>query len=192
SADTVRWPGSPAVSTTASRWWTGPTRSAHGPWCDAMTVTTCPACGAPIWPQHRFCEQCGVNLRWAGVACVACGATEVGDDGFCQRCGRAQPADGDRVELTVELAGTPLAGGVSDRGRRRPPDEDAMGCAHARHGGAPAVVAVVCDGVASVQRGDEAAQAAARTASEALLRALSDASDLQQATGDAVRSAADA
>lgn len=159
---------------------------------NGMTVTTCPTCGAPTWPQHRFCEQCGANLRWAGVACVACGATEIGDDGFCQQCGRAQPADGDRVELTVELAGTLLAGGVSDRGRRRQRNEDAMACVHARHGNGPAVVAVVCDGVASVQRGDEAAQAAARTATETLLRALSNTSDLQQATGDAVRCAADA
>jgi len=155
-------------------------------------TTTCPKCSTPVSPGHRFCEQCGANLRWAGVACIACGATEIGDDGFCQQCGRAQPADRDRVELTVELAGTPLAGGVSDRGRRRQRNEDAMACVHARRGDGLAVVAVVCDGVASVQRGDEAAQAAARTASEALLSAVGGAADLRQVTGDAVRSAADA
>jgi serine/threonine protein phosphatase PrpC len=157
-----------------------------------MNMTSCPTCDAPIWPQHRFCEQCGMSLRWIGVACLACGATEIGGDGLCTRCGHAQPADGDRVELNVELAGTALAGGVSDRGHRRQRNEDAMACVHARHGEGPAVVAVVCDGVASVQRGDEAAQAAARTASQALLWALTQASDLRQATGDAVRSAADA
>jgi len=45
--------------------------------------------------------------------------------------------------------------------------------------------------VASVQRGDEAAQAAVRTASDALLSTVGTAPDLRQATGDAVRRAAD-
>jgi serine/threonine protein phosphatase PrpC len=161
-----------------------------------MTVTKCPECAAPIWPLHRFCERCGANLRWAGVPCVACGAVDIDDDGFCRQCGRGQPAgrDGgrDHVELTVELAGTVLAAAVSDRGRRRQRNEDAMACGHVRRGDGLAVVAVVCDGVASVQRGDEAAQAAASTASEALLSAVGTAPDLRQATGDAVRSAGEA
>lgn len=129
-----------------------------------MSVMKCPGCGAPIWPQHRFCEQCGRTLA----------------------------ADGDRVELTVEVSGTPLAGGVSDRGRHRQRNEDAMACAHAARGNGIAVVAVVCDGVASVQRGDEAARTAASAASTALLSVVGSATDLRQATGDAVRSAAEA
>lgn len=157
-----------------------------------MTGTTCPQCDAPASPLHRFCEQCGVNLRWAGTPCVACGAAEIGDDGFCQRCGRGQPAEADRVELSVALAGATLAGGVSDRGRRRARNEDAMACGHAPRGDGLAVVAVVCDGVASVQRGDEAAQTAARTASQELLSTVGAAADLRLATAEAVRSAADA
>jgi len=127
-----------------------------------MNLTSCPRCDAPISPEHRFCEQCG------------------------------QPVDRDRVELTVRLGGAVLAGGVSDRGHRRKRNEDAMACGHAERGDGLAVVAVVCDGVASVQRGDEAAQAAARTASAALLSTVGDAADLRQATRDAIRSAADA
>ncbi|HEY3263462.1 MAG TPA: protein phosphatase 2C domain-containing protein [Pseudonocardiaceae bacterium] len=150
----------------------------------------CPKCGAPASPGHRFCEQCGANLRWAGVACIACGVIDIGDDGFCRQCGRAQPTDRDRVELAAELAGTQLAGGVSDRGRRRRRNEDAMACGHAMRGDGPGVVAVVCDGVASVQRGDEAAQAAAHAASAALLSAVGDGSDVRQATSDAVHAAA--
>ena len=157
-----------------------------------MTATTCPACDEPISARHRYCEHCGASLRWAGAVCVGCGAADIADDGFCRQCGRAQPADRDRVELNVELSGAALAGGVSDRGRRRQRNEDAMACGHAQRGDGLAVVAVVCDGVASVQRGDEAAQAAAHTAGQALLSVLADSTDLRAATGDAVRSAADA
>jgi serine/threonine protein phosphatase PrpC len=154
--------------------------------------TTCPRCAAPVTARDRFCEHCGVNLRWATTPCVACGATEIEEDGHCRRCGQAQPVDRDRIELTVELAGAALAGGVSDRGRRRQRNEDAMACVHTPRGDGVAVVAVVCDGVASVQRGDEAAQAAVHTASEALLKMVGEADDLCRATGDAVREAADA
>ncbi len=133
-----------------------------------------------------------MNLRWASTPCVACGAIEIGDDGYCQHCGRAQPSDRDRIELTVELAGAPVAGGVSDRGRRRQRNEDAMTCGHTPRGDGLAVVAVVCDGVASVERGDEAAQVAVRTAGDSLLRAVGEVPDLGQATGEAVREAADA
>lgn len=155
-----------------------------------MTTVTCPNCGALAAPQHRFCEQCGVNLRWTSTPCVACGAAEISDDGSCLRCGHVQPSDRDRVELAVTLRGTELAAGVSDRGRRRQRNEDAMACVHARRGAGLTVVAVVCDGVASVQRGDEAAQAAAQTASEALRYAVGEAADLRQATENAARFAA--
>jgi len=173
-------------------------------------MTTCPKCEAPISPQHRFCEQCGANLRWASTPCTACGSMDIGDDGFCQQCGRGQPMDRDRTELTVSPStgrgavspssgrgaapgGTGvLAAGVSDRGHKRQRNEDAMACVHAPRGDGVAVVAVVCDGVASVQRGDEAAQAAVHTASEALLAAVGGAEDLRRATGEAVRQAAGA
>lgn len=153
-------------------------------------MTTCPQCGAPVSPQHRFCEQCGANLRWVATPCVVCNARQIGVNGRCLRCGHLQPVDRDRVELTVEHAGIGLAAGISDRGHRRQRNEDAMACEHTAHGGAPAVLAVVCDGVASVRRGDEAAQTAARVAGEALLAAVGEGIDPRQATVDSARLAA--
>lgn len=184
-----------------------------------MTVTTtCPSCSAPTAPHDRYCEQCGANLRWASTPCVACGSTEIGDDGNCQQCGHAQPSDRDRTQLTVELppvpetrpgdgtsgrvpgagaalpgaasAGVALAGGVSDRGHKRKRNEDAMAGGYVLRGDGVAVVAVVCDGVASVERGDEAAQVAVRVTSEALLRTAGETADLGGAVGEAVRAAA--
>ena len=150
---------------------------------------TCPRCDAPVSPEHLYCEQCGVNLRWARAGCVACGSPDIGEDGFCLQCGRAQPSDRDRIELIANG----LAGGVSDRGKRRRRNEDAMACAHTGRDGGIAVVAVVCDGVASVQRGDEAAQVAVQSASAALLSAVtSDTADLGEATRVAARRAAQA
>ncbi len=81
----------------------------------------------------------------------------------------------DRVEVDVGVAA-----GVSDRGRRHYRNEDALalrslgpglgaGPGSAQHG---AAVAVVCDGVSSADRPDEAAETAAETAAEALVTAL--------------------
>jgi serine/threonine protein phosphatase PrpC len=175
-----------------------------------MTVTTtCPRCSAPTSPEHRFCEGCGTNLRWASTPCVACGADGISDEGECLECGSAQPLDRDRIELELRAptgpsfvggpslvgsapptGGAPLAGGVSDRGHRRQRNEDAMACGHAARDNGRAVVAVVCDGVASVERGDEAAQVAVRVASDVLLHSVGPAPDLGRATVDAVREAA--
>lgn len=81
----------------------------------------------------------------------------------------------DRVEVDVGVAA-----GVSDRGRRHHRNEDSLalrrlgpglgaGDGSARHG---AVVAVVCDGVSSADRPDEASETAAEVAAEALVAAL--------------------
>lgn len=81
----------------------------------------------------------------------------------------------DRVEVDVGVAA-----GVSDRGRRHHRNEDALalrrlgpgpgtGPGSGQHG---AVVAVVCDGVSSADRPDEASGTAAEVAAEALVAAL--------------------
>ena len=82
----------------------------------------------------------------------------------------------DRVEVDVGVAA-----GVSDRGRRHHRNEDALalrrldpglGVGPGGSGQRGAVVAVVCDGVSSADRPDEASEAAAEVAAEALMAAL--------------------
>ena len=81
------------------------------------------------------------------------------------------------------------AAGVSDRGLRHHRNEDAMALAaeQAPHG--PAVVAVVCDGVSSSARPDEASQAAAQAALPVLVAAVHEGGDLAAASQAAVAAA---
>jgi PPM family protein phosphatase len=163
------------------------------------TEPMCPSCGEPVAAGDRYCEGCGTDLLVRrtpvggpvgpvadGRACIACGATDIAADGFCEQCGRAQPAGRDRMEYDLG----PVAG-VGDRGRHRARNEDSM--AFARIGPADdprAVVAVVCDGVASTERADQASQAAADAAVEVLADAvLEERADLSAATTAAVAAA---
>ena len=121
-----------------------------------------------------------------GPVCVGCGAQRIDADGYCEACGRAQPRPRDHQERA--LAGVT---GVSDRGHRHHRNEDAFAvAATSRPGGSPAVVAVVCDGVSSATRPDEASQAAADTASEYLLEALESGADPKPAMHAAIMAAA--
>src|SRR5258708_29173755 len=71
----------------------------------------------------------------------------------------------------AEVALGPAAG-VSDRGLRHPRNEDAMALAAEQAPDGPAVVAVVCDGVSSSARPDEASQVAAQAALPVLVAAV--------------------
>ncbi|CAL9569621.1 Protein phosphatase PrpC [Streptomyces sp. enrichment culture] len=120
--------------------------------------------------------------------CVACRAGRVDDDGYCENCGHAQPRERDHMEQECG----PLAA-VSDRGLRHHRNEDAFGVGHtALPDGTPASVAIVCDGVSSATRPDEASLAASRAASETLLAALPRGTHPQQAMHDAIVAAAHA
>jgi serine/threonine protein phosphatase PrpC len=139
----------------------------------------CPGCAEPVGRADRFCEGCGTDLLVhrtpvggalgpVGPACVACGATEISADGFCEQCGRSQPAGRDRMECDLELVA-----GVGDRGLSRSRNEDSMAFAWVGGDDTPrGVVAVVCDGVASTERADQASQAAADSALEVLVDAV--------------------
>jgi serine/threonine protein phosphatase PrpC len=81
-----------------------------------------------------------------------------------------------------------VAAGVSDRGLRHLRNEDAMALASQQTPDGLVVVAVVCDGVSSSPRPDEAAQAAAEAALPVLLAAVRDGGD----PGDASRAAVQA
>jgi serine/threonine protein phosphatase PrpC len=119
-------------------------------------------------------------------ACVACRAGRVDGDGYCENCGHAQPRERDHME---EESG-PVAA-VSDRGLRHHRNEDAFALATVGlPDGTPALCAVVCDGVSSATRPDEASLAASRAASESLLAALPLGTHPQQAMHEAIVAAA--
>ncbi|GAA2478248.1 PP2C family serine/threonine-protein phosphatase [Streptomyces gobitricini] len=120
--------------------------------------------------------------------CVACRAGRVDPDGYCENCGHAQPRERDHME---EELGAVAA--VSDRGLRHHRNEDAFALSStALPDGSPAVVAIVCDGVSSATRPDEASAAAAAAANEALLASLPRGTHPQTAMHDAIVAASEA
>jgi serine/threonine protein phosphatase PrpC len=78
------------------------------------------------------------------------------------------------------------AAGVSDRGLRHHRNEDAMALACEVTPDGPVVVAVVCDGVSSSPRPDEASHVAAQAAMPVLLAAVREGGDLIEASRAAV------
>jgi len=177
-------------------------------------ATSCPACGEPLDPSDRFCEACGRSragpravieipeirpeavletssrrVRPAPPAeCADCGATGIDRDGYCERCGLRQPTGNEHVE--IELAGPARDGpvraaGVSDLGRRRSRNEDALAMAALPR----TVCAVVCDGVASAPGSDQAAQVAADTGTVGLADLLVAGYDAVAATRGAIQRA---
>ncbi|MFE0371093.1 PP2C family serine/threonine-protein phosphatase [Streptomyces tendae] len=147
---------------------------------------------APVPGQAPAPEPAAASRQPAPAApdaaekvCVACRAGRVDDDGYCENCGHAQPRERDHME---QESG-PIAA-VSDRGLRHHRNEDAfsVGCT-ALPDGAPASVAIVCDGVSSATRPDDASLAASRAAGETLLGALPRGTHPQQAMHDAILAA---
>ncbi|MFF8843005.1 protein phosphatase 2C domain-containing protein [Streptomyces sp. NPDC015127] len=123
-----------------------------------------------------------------GKLCVACRAGHVDPDGYCENCGHAQPRERDHMEQELESVAA-----VSDRGLRHHRNEDSFAVsATSLPDGSPAVVAVVCDGVSSATRPDEASAAAARAANEQLLSSLPRGTHPQQAMHEAIVAAATA
>ncbi|MER6525162.1 PP2C family serine/threonine-protein phosphatase [Streptomyces sp. NPDC001508] len=124
----------------------------------------------------------------AAQVCVACRAGRVDDDGYCENCGHAQPRERDHMERESG----PIAA-VSDRGLRHHRNEDAFTVGHtALPDGSPAALAVVCDGVSSATRPDEASLAASQAAGQALLAALPRGTHPQQAMHEAIVAASQA
>ena len=82
--------------------------------------------------------------------------------------------------------------GVTDRGIRHDRNEDAFALATAETPAGPAVIAVVCDGVSSADRPDEASLEAARAAVYDLAEAAQAGADLAAASRQAIESARDA
>ncbi|MEV8097232.1 PP2C family protein-serine/threonine phosphatase [Kitasatospora sp. NPDC085879] len=97
--------------------------------------------------------------------CGTCGGT-VAPDGRCWDCGAEQPRFRSHVEQA--LAGGPA--GVTDRGRHRGINADAMALATA----GPWNIGVVCDGVSMAPRGERAARLAADVGAAALAARLAE------------------
>jgi serine/threonine protein phosphatase PrpC len=92
------------------------------------------------------------------------------------------PSGRDHSELDLGL----LAG-VTDRGLRHPRNEDAMALAATDTPGGSVAIAVVCDGVSTSPRADEASLAAAQAAVRALLTSVRRGEDRAEASLTAVR-----
>ncbi|MFJ9318425.1 protein phosphatase 2C domain-containing protein [Streptomyces globisporus] len=141
-------------------------------------------------PDPRTAEHAAAAAAPAagGKVCVACRSGRVDPDGYCENCGHAQPRERDHMEQEL---GSVAA--VSDRGLRHHRNEDSFAVSStALPDGSPAVVAIVCDGVSSASRPDEASAAAANAANESLLAALPRGTHPQQAMHEAIVAASEA
>ncbi|MEV4949253.1 protein phosphatase 2C domain-containing protein [Streptomyces sp. NPDC053755] len=139
-------------------------------------------------PQPAAGPPAPARAAAGGKVCVACRAGRVDPDGYCENCGHAQPRERDHMEQELSTVAA-----VSDRGLRHHRNEDAFSVSvTALPDGSPATVAVVCDGVSSATRPDEASAAAADAAGRSLLDALPRGTHPQQAMHEAIVAAAEA
>ncbi|GAA2943628.1 protein phosphatase 2C domain-containing protein [Streptomyces flavovirens] len=139
-------------------------------------------------PDPRAAEHAAAAAPAGGKVCVACRSGHVDPDGYCENCGHAQPRERDHMEQELGAVAA-----VSDRGLRHHRNEDAFAVSStALPDGSPAVVAIVCDGVSSASRPDEASAAAAGAANEALLESLPRGTHPQQAMHEAILAASEA
>jgi serine/threonine protein phosphatase PrpC len=102
-------------------------------------VFPCQECRSPVFDDELYCESCGARVLAAADV---------------EQVPRDRPA-ADREERDLDLAAA-----ITDRGHRRPRNEDAMAIA----GVDGRFVAVVCDGVASTANAHLAARAVADAA----------------------------
>jgi serine/threonine protein phosphatase PrpC len=122
--------------------------------------------------------------------CRRCTESVARRDRYCEQCG-AWVADlwRDRVEVDIGIAA-----GVSDRGHRHHRNEDAIalrdiGLSLGSSAQRGVAVAIVCDGVSSSARPDEASEVAAEVAAEVLVAALRTDDNPAVATREAIRAA---
>jgi serine/threonine protein phosphatase PrpC len=160
---------------------------------------TCSSCGEQVSATDSFCESCGTELSppvfsasQPGYAaqCPVCSLDEsappgaISAEGFCETCGRKVPSGRDHVELDLGV----LAG-VTDRGLRHHRNEDAMAMATAETADGLVAVAVVCDGVSTSPRPDEASLAGTQAAVRMLLTSVRRGDDPAEASVAAMRQA---
>lgn len=108
-----------------------------------LDVFPCPTCESPVFDDELFCEACGIEVA--------------------ANDGTEKKGSSDKEERDLQVVA-----GITDRGRRRSRNEDAMAVAAANE----RVLAAVCDGVASTANGDQAARVAADATLASLERLL--------------------
>ncbi len=146
--------------------------------------TASPCCAEPLEPDDRFCGVCGTELASNGTLSRGSSAASP----------PPEPSPGPTFEVPrqrdhqeQELAGVAA---VSDRGLRHHRNEDAFTLsASTLPDGTPVVVAVVCDGVSSAHRPDDASATAAERANGSLLEALRRGTSFEDATREALLAA---
>jgi|GEM_PF-358649 len=155
---------------------------------------TCPTCSEGAPSDAKFCEACGTDLVGgealiaapkplpsATEPCVSCAAdpAEI-EDGYCGQCGTRQPAPRDHFEYDLAWVAS-----VSDKGLRHHHNEDASAIAVADE----AAVVVVCDGVSSTSRPEEASELAADRIRDLLVQAVETGAGIEEAMRDAIEAA---
>ncbi|HEY8481710.1 MAG TPA: protein phosphatase 2C domain-containing protein [Spirillospora sp.] len=169
----------------------------------------CPNCSEVVYPGEIFCEECGYRIadgppsaaadsatqdggQGDARSCRGCASTAIDADGYCETCGLRQPTERDHVEIELAAPGGAegtrpvVAAGVSDRGLRYSRNEDAIALAAHSTG----VAVVVCDGVGSSQRPEDASGTAADTGVAELVALLDAGVDPEDATRTAALRAA--
>lgn len=151
-----------------------------------VSLDDAPPDGQPAHPA-RPPESAGAGGTSA-ARCVACGTGAVDGDGYCDHCGHKQPRERDHMESALVSVAA-----ASDRGMRHHRNEDYFSLHEAvTPAGAPATIAVVCDGVSSATRPDDASAAAARAAGATMRDSVPRGTPAQQAMHTALLAASDA
>ncbi|MGH3324814.1 MAG: PP2C family protein-serine/threonine phosphatase, partial [Streptomyces sp.] len=123
-----------------------------------------------------------------GPRCVACATGAIDGDGYCEHCGHKQPCERDHMEGEL-----PSVAAASDRGLRHHRNEDYFALLEAATPeGSTGTIAVVCDGVSSATRPDEASAAAARAAGASMRDSVPQGTHPQQAMHGALLADTDA
>jgi serine/threonine protein phosphatase PrpC len=156
---------------------------------ESLSSAACPACSLAIEAADNFCETCGREFTPAVVStgsaksagCRGCLSPHITADGYCEQCGHRAASGRDHVELDVRVAA-----GVTDRGLRHHRNEDAMALAVTATVAGPAALAVVCDGVSTSDRPDEASLSAAATAISILVASVRTGTSEEEALTAAV------
>jgi serine/threonine protein phosphatase PrpC len=144
-------------------------------------MPNCLSCGSETVPDANFCGRCGVKLKpvaEAPIIACRCGAGPESIDaaGFCEECGVRQidAAPEDHAEQAI---GANFAG-VTDRGRRHPVNEDAIGIAEAPSPSGLVRLLIVCDGVSTSSEAARASAAAVEAFTQTALARAAAGDDL--------------